>query len=260
MLRRLLVLTPSTPVCPHHALAAIFVLTSHAHFRRIIAAYFTSLEVAADGFLLLCGLHHGVPLVFYLLFILSATSTVSPHRTLGLESSVALLCSSVGHLRWRRMDMCVGLLLVSCFPLTLCTVLVGAPQGGWVYLNQATSGSHIVQHVDTGGHSRVHPLPFHMGRGHVTALKAMTIRTNHFPIWMLRGRPLLPPPLTAAGLHLTVFSQIVSKVISVGSDKLVCVLVIDSVYWGCRRLFGFTGVEAVRCNGSSKYFILGDKT
>ena len=98
-----------------------------------------------------------------------------------------------------------------------------------------------------------------MGRGHVTALQAVTIWADHFRIRML-GRPLLPPSLTAAGLHLTVFSQVISEVISVGSDKLVCVLVVDSVYWWRRGLFGFTGVEAVRCNGSSKHFILGDET
>ena len=98
-----------------------------------------------------------------------------------------------------------------------------------------------------------------MGRGHVTALKAVTIRADHFGVRMLRG-PLLPPPLTAAGLHLSVFSQVVSEVISVGSDKLVCVLVVDSVYWWCGGLFGFAGVEAVGCNGSAKHFILGDET
>lgn len=90
-------------------------------------------------------------------------------------------------------------------------------------------------------------------------MKAVTLGANHFPVRMLRG-PLLPPPLTAAGLHLTFFAQIVSKVISVGSDKLVCVLVVDSVYWWRGGLFGFAGVEAVRCNGSSEHFILGDET
>lgn len=134
-MRRLLVLPSSAPVCPHHALAAVFVLTSHAHFCRIIAAHLTGLEVAADGFLLLCGLHHGISLVLHLFFILSATSTVGPHRALSLQPSVGLLCSSVGHLGGRRVNVCVGLLLVSCFPFTLCTVLVGASQGGWIYLN-----------------------------------------------------------------------------------------------------------------------------
>lgn len=248
-----------TPICPHHTLAAVFILAPHSHLCRIVASHFTGLEVAADSFLLLCGFHHCVPLVFYLFFILSTTSTVAPHRALGLQSSVALLRSPVGHLGGRRVDMCVGLLLVCSFPLTFCTVLVGASQGGRIYLNQTTSGSHIVQHVDTGGHSRVHPFPFHVGRGHVTCLKAMTIGDYHFPIWMLR-RPLLPPPLAAAWLHLTVFSQVFSKIISVGADKLVCVLVVNSVYWGCRGLFWFTSVEAVWCNGSSEYFILGDET
>lgn len=118
-MRRLLVLPSSTPICPHHALAAVFILTPpNAHFRRIIAAHFTGLEVAADGFLLLCRLHHVVPLMFYLFMILSATSTVAPHRALALQSSVALLPSSVAHLGGRRVNMCVGLLLVGCFPLT----------------------------------------------------------------------------------------------------------------------------------------------
>ena len=132
-MRRLLVLPSSSPICPHHALAAVFVLAPHAHFPRIITAHFTGLEVAADGFVLLCGLHHVVPLVFYIFFILS-TSTVGPHRALALQSSVALLPSSVAHLRRRRVAVCVGLLLVSCFPLTLCTVLVGASEGGWINL------------------------------------------------------------------------------------------------------------------------------
>lgn len=133
-MRRLLVLPSCTPVCPHHALAAVFVLAPHAHFRRIIATHFTCLEVAADGLLLLCGLHHVVPLVFYVFFILSAASTVAPHRALALQSSVALLPSSVSHLWGRRVNVCVGLLLAGCFPLTLCTVLVGASEGGWIHL------------------------------------------------------------------------------------------------------------------------------
>lgn len=161
---RLLVLPSSTPIGPHHALAAVFVLAAHGHFRRIIAAYFTGLEVAADGFLLLCGLHHIVPLVFHLFFILSAASTVAPHRALALQSSVALLPPSVAHLGGRRVNVCVGLLLIGRLPLTLGTVLVSASERGWIHLYQATSGSHIVKHVDTGGHSRIHPFPFHMGR------------------------------------------------------------------------------------------------
>lgn len=256
--RWLLVLPCTTPVCPHHVLTAILILAPHAHFRRVVAAHFAGLEVAADGFLLLCGLHHVVPRVIYILFVLSATSTMTPHRARTRESSVALLPSSVAYLWGRRMDVCVGLLLAGRLPLTLCTVLVGASEGGRVHLDQTTPGSHIVKHVNTGGHSRVHPFPFHVGRGHV-ALKAVTIWADHFRIRVLR-RPLLPPPLTAARLHLTVFSQVVSKVISVGSDKLVCVLVVDSVYWGCGGLFGFAGVEAVWCNGSSEHFILGDET
>lgn len=206
---RLLVLPSSTPICPHHVLAAVFVLTPHAHFCRIIAAHFTGLEVAADSFLLLCGLHHVAPLVFYIFFILSATSTMTAHRALALQSSVTLLPSSVAHLGGRRVNVCVGLLLVGRFPFTLCTVLVVASEGSWIHLYQTTSGCQIVKHVDTGGHSRVYPFAFHMGRGHVTALKTVTIGDNHFRIWMLRGA-LLPPPLTAAGLHLTVFSQVVS--------------------------------------------------
>lgn len=143
-MRRLLVLPSSTPICPHHTLAAVFVLSPHAHFRRVVAANFTGLEVAADGFLLLRGLHHVVPLVFYLFFVLSAASNVAPHRALALQSSVALLPSSVAHLGGRRVNMCVGLLLVGCLPLTLCTVLVGASEGGWIHLYQTASGSHIV--------------------------------------------------------------------------------------------------------------------
>ena len=118
--RRLRLLPTSTPVCPHHVLAAVFVLAPHAHFCRIIAAHFTGLEVAADSFLLLCGLHHVVPLVFYLLFILSATSNVAPHRALALQSPVALLLpASVDHLGGRRVNMCAGLLLCGRLPLTL---------------------------------------------------------------------------------------------------------------------------------------------
>lgn len=161
--RRLLMLPTSAPVCPHHALAAVFILTPHAHFCGIITANFTGLEVAADSFLLLCVLHHVVPLVLYLFFIFSATSTVAPHRALTLQCSLALLPPSVANLRGRRVNVCVGLLLVCCFALTLCTVLVGASEGGWIDLHQTTSGSHIVKHVDTGGHSRVHPFPFHKG-------------------------------------------------------------------------------------------------
>lgn len=207
--RRLLVLPSSAPICPHHALAAIFVLSPHAHFRRVIAAYLTGLKVAADGFLLLRGLHHVVPLVFNIFFSLSATPTVAPHRALALQSSVALLPSSVAHLGRRRVNVCVGLRLIGRFSFTLRTVLVGASEGGWIHLYQPPSGSHIVEHVDTRGQSRVYPFPFHMGRGHVSTLKAVTVGANHFPIRVLR-RPLLPPPLTAAGLHLAVFSQVVS--------------------------------------------------
>lgn len=155
--------------------------------------------------------------------------------------------------------MRVGLLWVGGVPLTLRAVLVGASEGGWIHLHQSTSGGHVVEHVDTGGHSRVQPFPFHVGRGHVTALKAVAIGADHFPVRVL-GRPLLPPPLTAAGLHLTVFSQVVSKVVSVGSDELVGVLVVNSVYCRRRGLFGFACVEAVWCNGSAEHFILGDET
>lgn len=77
-------LPSSTAVCPHHALAAIFVLAPHAHFRRVVAAYFAGLEVAANGFLLLRGLHHIVPLVFNVFFGLSAAPTVAPHGALAL--------------------------------------------------------------------------------------------------------------------------------------------------------------------------------
>lgn len=134
-MRGLLVLRSCIPICPHHVLAAVFVLAGHAHLRRIIASHLTGLEVAADGFLLLCRLHHVVPLVFHLFFILSATSTVAPHRALALQSSVALLSSSVAHLGGRRVNVCVGLQLVGCFPLTLCTVLVGASEGGRIHLD-----------------------------------------------------------------------------------------------------------------------------
>lgn len=105
--------------------------------------------------------------------------------------------------------MGVSLLLVGRFALTLCTVLIGASQGGWIYLYQTPPGSHIIKHVDTGWHSRVHYLPFDMGRGHLSSLQGVTIRDHHFSFWMLRGS-LLPPPLTTAGMHLVVFSQVVS--------------------------------------------------
>lgn len=124
-------LPTATPIGPHHALTAVFVLAPHAHFPRIITAHFTGLKIAADGFLLLCGLHHVVPLVFHLFFIFSATS---PHMALALQASVALLPASVAHLCGWRMTMCVDLRLGRSFPLTLCTVLVGASESGWVYL------------------------------------------------------------------------------------------------------------------------------
>lgn len=112
LVRGLLVLPSSTPICPHHALTAVFVLAPYAHFSRIIAAYFAGLEVAADGFLLLGGLHHVVSLVVYVFFSISAASTMSPHRALALQSSVALLPSSVSYLGRRWVDMGVGLLLI----------------------------------------------------------------------------------------------------------------------------------------------------
>lgn len=149
-MERLLMLPSSAPICPHHALTAVFVLTPHAHFTRIIAADFTGLEVAADGFLLLCGFHHIVPLVFHIFLTLSTTLTVAPHRALALQSSVSLFWSPLAHLGGRWVNMCVSLLLVGCFLLTLCTVLSGASEGGWIHLYQTTSGSHIVEHVDTG--------------------------------------------------------------------------------------------------------------
>lgn len=155
--------------------------------------------------------------------------------------------------------MCVRLLLVGHFLLTLYTVLIGASERSWIYLYQTTSRSHIIKHVDTGWHCRVHHFPFHVGGGHLSSLQGVTIGDYNFPFWVLRG-PLLPPPLTAARMHLVVFSQVVSKIVSVGSNKLVCVLVINSVYWRCGGLFGFTGVEAVGCDGSSKNFILGYET
>lgn len=107
------------------------------------------------------------------------------------------------------MDMSVSLLLVGRFPLTLCTVLIGASERGRIYLYQTTSGSHIIKHVDARWHSRVHHFPFHVGRGHLSSLQGVTIGDHHFPFRMLRG-PLLPPPLTTAGMHLVVFSQVVS--------------------------------------------------
>lgn len=73
--RLLLVLAPCAPICPHHVLTAVFVLTPHAHLPGIIAADFTGLEVAADGFILLRGFNQTVPLVFYVFFCLSPTST-----------------------------------------------------------------------------------------------------------------------------------------------------------------------------------------
>lgn len=192
-----------------------------------------------------------------LIFAFSPTSAVAHHGPLALQPSVALLGSSVAHLWGRRVNVRVGLLRVGGVPLTLRAVLVGASEGGWIHLHQSTSGGHVVEHVDTGGHSRVQPFPFHVG--HVTALKAVAIGDDHFPVGVL-GRPLLPPPLTAAGLHLTVFSQVVSKVVSVGSDELVSVFVVNSVYCRRRGLFGFARVEAVWCNGSAEHFILGDET
>lgn len=134
-MRGLLMLRSCIPICPHHVLAAVFVLARHAHLRRIIAAHLTGLEVAADGFFLLCGLHHVVPLVFDLVFVLSATSTVATHRALALQSSVALLPSSVAHLGGRRVNVCVGLRHVGGFPLTLCTALVGGSEGGRIHLD-----------------------------------------------------------------------------------------------------------------------------
>lgn len=161
-MRRRLVLPSSPAVCPHHALAVVLVLGPHAHFGRIIASHFAGLEVAADSFLLLCGFHHCVPLVLDILFILSSTPNVCPHGALALQPSVNLLRSSMGHLGGGRVAMSVDLRLATRFTFALNTVLVGGPQRGWIDLHQATSGGHIVQHVDTRGHSSGHAFPFHM--------------------------------------------------------------------------------------------------
>lgn len=94
-----------------------------------------------------------------------------------------------------------------------------------------------------------------MRQGPISTWEVVTVWESHFNL-LVRRWALLPPPLTAAGLHLPVLSQVFSEVISVSSNKLVCVLVVYSVYWGGWGLFGFTGVETIGCNSSSENFIL----
>lgn len=277
-LLRLLMLSASTPIRPHHALTTVLVFSPHSHLTGVVTAHFAGLEVAADGFLLWSGLHHIVPLVFHPFSLLSTSSPMGAHRPWGLHSPVGRrICCSVVHLARRRVgvDRCLLLrllrllwllllllwllvrllVLYRCFSVTLGTVFIGDSQSGWIYLDKATSLSHVVEHMDTRGNPRAPYFPFHMRHCPISPWEAMALWESHFSL-LVRRRGLLPPSLTAAGLHLSVLSQVVSEVISVSSNKLVCVFVVHTVYWGCWGLFGFTSVEAIGCNGSSENFIL----
>ncbi|TNN50232.1 hypothetical protein EYF80_039569 [Liparis tanakae] len=269
-----------TPLWPRMCVTRLYLdvydLSHMRHFQRFSPSPTTTppdlagLEVAADGFLLLRGLHHVVPLAAA---VLPPASPVAPHRPLALRPPVAVLASSVADLRggWGRGRRRVSVGAAGRVAVALPAALVGAPEGRRVHLDQTASGRQIVQHVDAGGHPRVQHLPLHVGRGHLAAaaaaaLEAVAIGADHLCVRVLRrrrrgrGRALLPAPLATAGLHRSVFAQVVSEVIPVGSDELVGVLVVDSLYLRRGGLFGLAGVEAVGCDGGAEHFILGDET
>lgn len=80
------------------------------------------------------------------------------HNPWGLQSPVGRrLCSSVAHLDRRGVGVNRGLLLLllllvvlcGCLSVTLHTVFIRNPQRGWIYLDQTTSRSHAVEHMNT---------------------------------------------------------------------------------------------------------------
>lgn len=72
-------------------------------------------------------------------------------------------------------------------------------------------------------------------------------------------RPL-PPSLGTAGGHVSILTQILPKVVTIGAYKLVGVLVVHSLAWWSRGLLGISCVEAVRGDGGTKDLVLGDQS
>lgn len=123
------------------------------------------------------------------------------------------------------------------------------PVAGGVDHLHAFSGHHVVHHVSAGGQTWSHGLSFNMQCHVLVPYRGFAVL----------GLPL-PPSLSTAGMHVPIVAQILPKIVTVGTYKLVGVLVVHSLTWRSGRFFGVSGVKAVGGNSGAKDLVLGDES
>ncbi len=123
------------------------------------------------------------------------------------------------------------------------------PVAGGVDHLHAFSGHHVVHHVSAGRQTWSHGLSFNV-RYHILV---------PYRGFAVLGLPL-PSSLSTAGMHMPILAQILPKIVTIGTYKLVGILVVHSLTWWSRGFFGVSGVKAVRGDGGAKDLVLGDES